>query len=78
MTVNIAILLVEEKQGWSARSADVLDVYAVGKTREEACDRLREALRLHLEVLRERSLPIPSFTAQVGATNAEALAALSK
>jgi predicted RNase H-like HicB family nuclease len=73
MKKTVGVLLVEDGGHWAARSADVLDIYAVGKTREQACERLQEALTAHLDVLRERSLPMPEFTALVDTTTFDQL-----
>jgi predicted RNase H-like HicB family nuclease len=73
MKKRVGILLVEDCGFWAARSADVLDVYAIARTREEACERLQEALTAHLDVLRKRSLPMPAFTAQVDTTSTNLL-----
>jgi predicted RNase H-like HicB family nuclease len=35
-------------------------VVSQGKTREEALENIHEAVTLHIEVLRERGLPIPA------------------
>jgi predicted RNase H-like HicB family nuclease len=71
MKQNISILLVQDEGGWAARAADVLDVYAFGKTREQACFQLQEAVRSHLEIMQERGLPIPEFTSQVSTTKTD-------
>ena len=51
--------------GWWARAAD-LPVFAAGDTREEAEELLREGIALHLDALRERGEPIPTFDSEVG------------
>lgn len=45
--------------GWGAHSPDVDGVFALGASREEAEQRMAEALKAHLEVLREQGLPVP-------------------
>lgn len=50
---------------WSARAAD-LPVYAVGDTREEAEQAVREAIVVHLEALRERGQGAPPGGSVVG------------
>ena len=40
-------------------SDNVLGCVAVGKTREETEQRMREALPDHIELLREKNLPLP-------------------
>jgi len=51
--------------GWNARAAD-LPVYAVGDTREEAEQAVREAILVHLEVLRDRGEVAPPGSGLVG------------
>jgi len=54
--------LVIYEQGdtsWGAYSPDVPGVFAVGETRSETEALMAEALAAHLELLRDRGLPIP-------------------
>lgn len=55
------ILVVIEKgdTSYGAYSPDVPGCVAVGDTREEVEQRMREALQLHLEFMREEHLPLP-------------------
>jgi predicted RNase H-like HicB family nuclease len=50
-----------EDGGWGAHSPDVDGVFALGTSRNEVEDRMREALTAHLAYLRElgRSAPEP-------------------
>jgi predicted RNase H-like HicB family nuclease len=50
---------------WSASAAD-LPVFSCGATPEEAEREIRDAITLHLEVLRERGVAIPSARSIVG------------
>ncbi len=54
-------LVVVEKSdyNYSAYSPDLPGCVATGDTREETLRRMREAIALHLEGLREDGLPIP-------------------
>jgi predicted RNase H-like HicB family nuclease len=47
--------------GWNARAVD-LPVYAAGASREEAEREITVAIRLHLDVLRERGEQVPAAT----------------
>ncbi len=61
----IKVLIVIEKgaNSYGAYSPNVPGCVAVGKTREEAEQRMREALPDHIELLREKNLPLPrSYT----------------
>lgn len=55
------ILVIIEKRGssYGAYSPDVSGCAAVGDTRGEALRLFREALRDHLELMREEHLPLP-------------------
>ena len=59
-------LVVIEKAGnnWSGYLPDVPGCVATGATPEEVRERLREALAIHLEGLREDGLPVPEPLAQ--------------
>ena len=54
-------LIVVEKanSNYSAYSPDLPGCVATGKTPEEATTNMREAVRVHLQGLREDNLPIP-------------------
>lgn len=45
--------------GWGAHSPDVDGVFAVGQTRDEAEQRMAEALAAHLTYLRQSGQPVP-------------------
>ncbi|MDP2898890.1 MAG: type II toxin-antitoxin system HicB family antitoxin [bacterium] len=54
-------LVVMEKgeRSYGAYSPDLLGCVAVGATKEEAEEKMYEAITFHLEGLREEGLPIP-------------------
>ena len=56
--------------GWGAFAPDVPGCYAVAKTRAEIETRMAEALRAHIELLREQGLPIPAPHHQAGSVAA--------
>ena len=58
-------LVVVENAGanYSAYSPDLPGCVATGETPDEARRQMVEAIRLHIEGLREDGLPIPSSTA---------------
>lgn len=64
-------LVVTEKveTNYSAPSPDLPGCVATGTTREEAVQRMKEAIALHVDGLRQDGLPVPSPT-----TSAEYLA----
>jgi predicted RNase H-like HicB family nuclease len=55
--------LVVYEQGpdgaWGAHSPDIEGVFALGKTREEVEERMREAITAHLGYLREFGMEMP-------------------
>jgi predicted RNase H-like HicB family nuclease len=55
------LVVIEKADGnYSAYSPDLPGCVATGTTREEVEERMREAIALHLEGLREDGLPIPN------------------
>ncbi|MBA2441748.1 MAG: type II toxin-antitoxin system HicB family antitoxin [Rubrobacter sp.] len=54
-------LIVFEKadQNWAAYSPDLPGCVATGGTREETEDNMREAVRFHVEGLREEGMEVP-------------------
>lgn len=59
------IIIEKAKRNFAAYAPDLPGCVATGDTREEAKANMREAIRLHLEGLREDGLPIlkPSTSA---------------
>ncbi len=55
-----------EDRARAARSPEVEGVFALGRTRQEAEDRVPEALGAHPSHLRERGEPIPLPRTQAG------------
>ena len=53
-------------RNWSAYVPDLPGCIATGKTREETERRMREAIAMHLEGMREDGDPIPEPTTKVG------------
>lgn len=46
--------------GYGAWSPDLLGCVALGDTEEEALSEMKQAIRLHLEAMRERHEPLPT------------------
>lgn len=58
--MNRYLIVIEETEtGFSAYSPDLDGCIATGATREEVEQRMKEAIRFHLEGLKEEHLPIP-------------------
>jgi predicted RNase H-like HicB family nuclease len=53
------VVLEKGEDGWGAYSPDLPGCIAVGGTREEAEDRMYEAIALHVDGMKEDGLPIP-------------------
>jgi len=53
------IVVEETATGYSAYSPDVLGCVATGKTRAKVEEAMQEAIRFHLEGLKEDGEPIP-------------------
>jgi predicted RNase H-like HicB family nuclease len=58
-------IVVEQAEdgGFGAWSPEVPGCVALGDTSEDAVAEMRQAIKLHLELLRERGEPIPAPTA---------------
>jgi predicted RNase H-like HicB family nuclease len=64
MTTYRFLVVVEDAgANFSAYSPDLPGCVATGSTRDEAEQNMAEAIRVHLEGLKEDGLPIPSSTA---------------
>ena len=62
-TYRFLVVVEDAGRNFSAYSPDLPGCVATGATREEAETNMSEAIRLHIEGLREDGLPIPSSTA---------------
>ena len=65
MSEYVVIYERAEDGGWGAYLPDVPGVVALGATREQAAERIKEALSAYAEDLQERggSLPVPQHAA---------------
>jgi len=56
------LIIVEKAKGnFSAYCPDLPGCIATGKTREEVLSRMEEAIKLHLEGMREDNIPVPQI-----------------
>jgi predicted RNase H-like HicB family nuclease len=54
------LIVVEKANGnYSAYCPDLPDCVATGRSREEVMKRMAEAIKLHLEGMREDNIPLP-------------------
>ena len=56
---KILVIIEKGEHSYGAYSPDVPGCVAVGETREEVEQLMREALQLHLEAMQEEHLPLP-------------------
>jgi predicted RNase H-like HicB family nuclease len=63
---KILVIIEKRETSYGAYSPDVPGCVAVGDTREEVEQRMREALRLHLELMRDEHLPHQRYLAMIG------------
>jgi predicted RNase H-like HicB family nuclease len=54
------VVIERGEKAWGAHVPDLPGCVAVGDTREEVVQLIREAIDLHIEGLREEGQPIPS------------------
>ena len=58
--MNKHLVVIEKANGdYSAYAPDLPGCVATGKTLEEVKARMREAIKMHIEALREDGMPIP-------------------
>ena len=53
------VVIEKSKDGYGAYIPDLLGCVAVGDTRDEALQLIREAMELHLEMMEEEDTPMP-------------------
>jgi predicted RNase H-like HicB family nuclease len=53
------IIIEKTRRSYSAFSPDLPGCIATGETRSEVEERMRDAIRMHLDGMREDGLPIP-------------------
>lgn len=64
MNAEYLVVIERTDRNWSAHIPDLPGCVATGKTREKALDRLREAVRIHLEGMKDDALPVPPPSSQ--------------
>ena len=63
--MEYAVIYAKTKTGFSAHVPDLPGCIATGRTLEITRTRLREAIEMHLQGIREDGLAIPKATTQV-------------
>jgi predicted RNase H-like HicB family nuclease len=62
--VKYVVIYEKSRTGWAAYVPDLPGVVTTGPTREEVRSLIQEAVRFHLDGLREDKLPIPEPSAE--------------
>jgi predicted RNase H-like HicB family nuclease len=62
--VKYVVIYEKSHTGWAAYVPDLPGVVTTGPTREEVRSLIQEAVRFHLDGLREDKLPIPEPSAE--------------
>jgi predicted RNase H-like HicB family nuclease len=62
--VKYVVIYEKSRTGWAAYVPDLPGVVSTGPTREEVRSLIQEAVRFHLDGLREDKLPIPEPSAE--------------
>lgn len=57
--MNYTVIIEESEDGWGAYAPDLPGCIASAASREEVVTLIREAIKFHLEGLREQGEPIP-------------------
>lgn len=60
MTLRYVVLVEEGPTSWGARVPDLPGCVAVGRTRDEVLDQIRDAIALHIEGLRADGAAVPA------------------
>lgn len=63
--MKFLVIIERGQRNYGAYSPDLPGCIATGRTRREVSQRMREAVRLHLEGLRRHGLPVPRPSASV-------------
>jgi predicted RNase H-like HicB family nuclease len=54
------VVIERGETSWGAYVPDLAGCAAVGETREEVLQLIREAIELHIQALRQEGLPVPA------------------
>jgi predicted RNase H-like HicB family nuclease len=66
------VVIERGESSWGAHVPDLPGCVAVGQTREEVVDLIREAVRLHIAELRRDGLPVPKPSSEGAFVEVEA------
>ena len=71
MALRYAVVYEQTDRNWSAYVPDLPGCIATGANRAEVERRIEEAIRLHLDLMRESGEPIPQPLTSVGSVEAD-------
>jgi predicted RNase H-like HicB family nuclease len=60
MMLRYTVVLERGETGWGAHVPDLPGCVAAGESREDVLSLIREAIRFHIDGLRNEGLPIPA------------------
>jgi predicted RNase H-like HicB family nuclease len=63
--VKYAVVFEQSARNWAAYVPDLPGCVATGRTRDEAHRRIRSAIALHVQALRDQGEPVPEPTSGV-------------
>lgn len=70
--MDYVVIIEKGERSYGAYVPDLPGCVAVGETREEAMQLIREAIELHLEALREEGQPAPTPSSSIELVKVEA------
>ena len=70
--MDYVVIIEKGERSFGAYVPDLPGCVAVGETREEAMQLIREAIELHLEALREEGRPLPAPSSSIELVKVEA------
>lgn len=62
-----SVVYERSPRNWSAYVPDLPGCIATGATRDQVETRIREAITMHIEAMRDAGLPVPEPTTETGA-----------
>ena len=66
------VVIERGESSWGAHVPDLPGCAAVGESRDEVVDLIREAIALHIDALRRDGLPVPKPTSEGAFVDVEA------
>lgn len=70
--MDYVVIIERGETSWGAYVPDLPGCIAVGETRDEVRELIREAIELHLEELRQRGLTVPAPVSDIELVHVDA------